>query len=176
MSSPSQPDAKPPGPQAESSAHEPNPSESSELKGGCILLVEDSWHVGNAIKRLLRALGADVAGPAATIADADRLVAERTPDVAIVDINLRGGERANDLIDRLHEQCIPVVVITGYTAVSLPPGKAEAILQKPVSEEKFSGGLVPDHCPAKGSMRVLSRDVGQIRLEGNLDCARHALG
>ena len=143
MKSPSQPNAKPPASLTGSSAHEPNPSESSELKGARILLVEDSWHVGNAIKRLLRALGADVAGPAATIPDADRLVAERTPDVAIVDINLRNGERANALIDRLQEQRIPVVVITGYTAVSLPPGKVEAILQKPVSVEKFLAILCP---------------------------------
>ena len=106
-------------------------------------MVEDSWHVGNAIKRLLRALGADVAGPAATMVDAERLVAERAPDVAIVDINLRDGERANPLIDRLHEQCIPVVVITGYTAVNLPPGRVEAILQKPVSVEKFLAILCP---------------------------------
>jgi len=126
-----------------SSAHEPSASGSSDLKGARILLVEDSWHVGNAIKRLLRTLGADVAGPAATIADAERLVAERTPDVAIVDINLRDGERANHLIDRLHEQRIPVVVITGYTEVALPPGKVEAILQKPVSEEKFLAILCP---------------------------------
>jgi DNA-binding NtrC family response regulator len=143
MKKPSQTDAVVPGFQAESNAHEPNPSGSSELKGARILLVEDSWHVGNAIKRLLRAWGADVAGPAATIADAERLVAERTPDVAIVDINLRGGERANDLIDRLHEQRIPVVVITGYTAVSLPSGKVEAVLQKPVSVEKFLAVLCP---------------------------------
>lgn len=126
-----------------SSAHEPSGSGSSDLKGARILLVEDSWHVGNAIKRLLRTLGADVAGPAATIADAERLVAERTPDVAIVDINLRDGERANHLIDRLHEQRIPVVVITGYTEVALPPGKVEAILQKPVSVEKFLAILCP---------------------------------
>jgi len=126
-----------------SSAHEPSESGSSDLKDAHILLVEDSWHVGNAIKRLLRTLGADVAGPAATIADAERLVAERTPDVAIVDINLRDGERANHLIDRLHEQRIPVVVITGYTEVAFPPGKVDAILQKPVSVEKFLAILCP---------------------------------
>jgi CheY-like chemotaxis protein len=113
------------------------------LKGTRILLVEDSWHVGSAIKRLLRALGADVAGPAASIADADRMVAELVPDVAFVDINLRGGERSNDLIDRLHKQRIPVVVITGYTDVSLPAGQVEAILQKPVSVETFLAVLRP---------------------------------
>jgi DNA-binding NtrC family response regulator len=123
--------------------HQPNASALSELKGARILLVEDSWQLGNAMKRLLRVLGADVAGPAATIVDAERLVAEGTPDVAIVDVNLRDGERANSLIDRLHEQRIPVVVITGYTAISPPPGKIEAILQKPVSVEKFLAVLCP---------------------------------
>jgi DNA-binding response OmpR family regulator len=118
-------------------------SGSSELKGARILLVEDSWHVGNAIKRLLRALGADVAGPTATVADAERLIAERKPDVAIVDINLRDGEQANPLLDRLQEESIPVIVITGYTEVSLQPGKVEAILQKPVSEERFLAVLRP---------------------------------
>jgi DNA-binding response OmpR family regulator len=139
----SKPDAMPPGPRAESSAHQPDPSESHELDGAHILLVEDSWHVGNAIKRLLHALGADVAGPAATVADADRLVAERIPDVAIVDINLRGGERSYGLIDRLCEQRIPVVVITGYTVVSLPPGRVETILQKPVRAETLLAVLLP---------------------------------
>ena len=132
-----------PGSQTGSIGGRPNASGSSELKGARILLVEDSWQLGNAMKRLLRILGADVAGPAASTADAERLLAEGTPDVAIVDINLRDGERANSLIDRLQELRIPVIVVTGYTAVSLPPGKAEAILQKPVSMEQFLAVLRP---------------------------------
>ena len=126
-----------------SGPHSPPTSGSSELKSARILLVEDSWHVGNAIKRLLRVLGADVSGPAATIADAERLIADRKPDVAIIDINLRDGEQANPLLDRLQEQDIPVIVITGYTSVSLPPRKVEAILQKPVSVEQFLAILRP---------------------------------
>lgn len=126
-----------------SNAHDPPRPGSLELQGVGILLVEDSWHVGKAMKTLLHVLGADVAGPAPTAADAERLVAERTPDVAIVDINLREGERANDLIDRLHEQGIPVIVLTGYAVVSLPPGKAEAILHKPVSKEQLLAALRP---------------------------------
>ena len=125
------------------SAHTPPPSGSSELKGVSILLVEDSWHVGNGIKRLLRALGADVAGPAATIADAERLIAQCTPNVAIVDINLRDGEQANPLLDRLQEEGIPVIVITGYTTAPVKPGAVEAVLQKPVSVERFLTVLGP---------------------------------
>ena len=126
-----------------SNAHDVTSPGSLELQGVGILLVEDSWHVGKAMKTLLRVLGADVAGPAATTADAERLVAERTPDVAIVDINLRDGERANNLIDWLYEQRIPVIVLTGYAVVSLPPGTAEAILQKPVSKEQLLAILHP---------------------------------
>ena len=143
MKPPSQPNALDRESQTGPGPHERSASGSSELKDARILLIEDSWHVGNAIKRLLRALGADVAGPAATIADAERLVAERIPDVAIVDLNLRDGERSDTLIDRLQQQQIPVVVVTGYTAVSLLPGKVEAILQKPVSVEKFLAVLGP---------------------------------
>jgi CheY-like chemotaxis protein len=130
-------------PMIASNAHDPPGPGSLELQGVGILLVEDSWQLGKAMKTLLHVLGADVAGPAATTADAERLVAERTPDVAIVDINLRDGERANDLIDRLHEQGIPVIVLTGYAVVSLPPGKVEAILRKPASKEQLLAILRP---------------------------------
>src|SRR3954453_19802433 len=125
-----------------SSAHEPSASGSSDLKGAHILLVEDSWHVGNAIKRLLCALGADVAGPAATITHARRLIQSCKPHVAIVDIHLRDGE-SYPLLDRLQKEGIPAIVITGYTEVSLQPGKVEAILQKPVSVERFLAALHP---------------------------------
>jgi DNA-binding NtrC family response regulator len=143
MNRTSQTDVEAPGSKTGWSARERNASGSAELKGARILLVEDSWQLGNAMKRLLQLLGADVAGPAATIADAERLVAEHAPHVAIVDINLRDGERSDDLIGRLHEQRIPVVVVSGYTTVSLPPDRVEAILQKPVSVETFLAILHP---------------------------------
>jgi CheY-like chemotaxis protein len=143
MKAPTQTDTTETKSPAESGACDPGSSTSLDLKGTRILLVEDSWHVGTAIRRLLRAWGADVAGPAPTITDAERLVADGIPDVAIVDIHLRNGELAYDLIDRLHKQRIPVVVITGYTAISVPPGKVEAILQKPVSVENFLAVLSP---------------------------------
>ena len=143
MKAPTKTDATATESSAESGAGDPESSTSLDLKGTRILLVEDSWHVGTAIRRLLRAWGADVAGPAPTIADAEHLIAEAIPDAAIVDIHLRNGELSNDLIDRLHEQRIPVVVITGYAAISIPPGKVEAVLQKPVSVEKFLAVLSP---------------------------------
>jgi CheY-like chemotaxis protein len=125
-----------------SNAHDA-PGAGSDLEGVRILLVEDSWQLGMALKSLLHALGADVAGPVATSAEAERLVAERVPDVALVDFNLRGGERAFGLIDRLHDQGIRVVVTTGYADIPLAPGKAAAILQKPITEAQLIASLRP---------------------------------
>ena len=82
-------------------------------------------------------------GPVATTADAVRLISEQTPDVALVDVNLRGGELAYGLIDRLHDQGIRVVVTSGYADVLLASGKAAAVLQKPVNEAQLLASLRP---------------------------------
>jgi DNA-binding NtrC family response regulator len=87
------------------------------------------------LKRLLEIGGAEVAGPVATASDAVRLISERAPDVALVDISLRSGELSYDLIDQLHDHGIHVIVITGYRHVSFTQGKVAAVLQKPVSGE-----------------------------------------
>ena len=122
---------------------EPPETEPSDLSGLCVLVVDDSWHVSSGLKVLLELWGADVIGPAATTADAERMASERRPDVAIVDINLRGGERSYGLIDRLYDQGIRVVVITGYADAALPPGKAAVILQKPIREDHAARELAP---------------------------------
>jgi CheY-like chemotaxis protein len=108
----------------------------SELKGLRVLVVEDSWHVANALKSLLAELGVDVAGPAASLSDAERLLAAREPQVAIVDINLK-GEMAYGLIDRLHSRGISVVVISGYAVPQVAQSKVAAVLQKPFSAKSL---------------------------------------
>jgi CheY-like chemotaxis protein len=128
---------------ASSNVDDPPGTGAVDLNGLRILLVEDSWHVGIAMQRLLRAWGADVVGPAATTADAERLLSEHAPNVALVDVNLRGGELAYGMIDRLHDQGIRVVVLSGYADIPLAEGKAAAILQKPVNEAQLLASLRP---------------------------------
>jgi CheY-like chemotaxis protein len=116
-----------------------NEDEHPEAEAGClsglrILVVEDSWHVAAAVQGLLRSFGADVDGPVASAAEAERLVAERIPDVAIVDINLRGGELAYDLIDKLSGLAVRIVVMSGYSAMRLHQDKVAAVLHKPITE------------------------------------------
>lgn len=133
--------------------HQPRETKPADLNGQCILVVEDSWQVGTGLQMLLESWGAEVLGPAATAADAERLIAERRPDVAIVDINLRRGERSYGLIDRLYGQGIRVVVMTGYADASVPPGKVAVILQKPMREDLLLASLRPTEGPA-GSQRM----------------------
>jgi CheY-like chemotaxis protein len=122
-------------------SNESSNPESLDLSGLRILVVEDSWQLGMAITSLLRALGAEVSGPVATSADAQRLAREQQPDAALVDFNLRGGELADCLIDRLRELGIYVVVITGYTELPSVPRHAVAVLHKPISEVALFGSL-----------------------------------
>ena len=121
----------------------PEAGSSNDLNGLAILLVEDSWQIGQAMKSLLQAMGADVAGPAASTAEAERLLSQRAPDVAIVDFSLRGNERASGLIERLHDRGVGVVVISGYDVLPGPAVKAIAILQKPVTEAQLVATLRP---------------------------------
>ena len=111
-------------------------AELPSLKGMRVLLVEDSWQLGMALKSLLRSFDAEVDGPVATTADAERLISEHVPDAAVIDINLRQGERSYGLIDRLIGLDVPVIVTSGYSDLPMVPAKAH-ILEKPISEEKL---------------------------------------
>jgi len=123
---------------SESAGHEP-----LNLSGVRILVVEDSWQVGLALMSFLTDLGAEVSGPVATIADAQRLASDQPPDAALVDLNLRGGELADRLIDRLHEQGVYIIVHTGYSTLPVAVRHAAAILQKPVHEAALIASLRP---------------------------------
>jgi hypothetical protein len=66
-----------------SNTHDPTGAGlSDDLSGLEILFVEDSGVAGEAMKDLLELLGADVVGPAATTAEAERLLLEHAPHVA----------------------------------------------------------------------------------------------
>jgi CheY-like chemotaxis protein len=124
--------------------HDPGGTDLSDyLKDVDILLVEDSLNVGEAIKSMLESLGADVIGPAATTAEAERLLVDHAPDVALVDFHLRGGEVSCDLIIRLYDQGVPVILTSGSEMDFAPPVKMAAILGKPFSELQLLAILSP---------------------------------
>ncbi len=96
------------------------------------------------MKKHLELLGAKVAGPAATVAEAEGLLNEHPPDVALVDFHLREGERSDGLIARLHEQSVPVIMLSGsFEFPRLSSIVGTTFLEKPVSEAQLLAHLRP---------------------------------
>ena len=102
------------------------------MKGVCVLVVEDHWHIASALKSLLATKGMEVSGPAGSAAAALQLAAKDKPELAVVDINLK-GEMAYDLIDQLHDQGVRVVVVSGYALLPRLTEEAVAVLPKPIN-------------------------------------------
>ena len=82
----------------------------------------------------------EVSGPAATTTDARRLAAAQKPDLAVVDINLK-GEMAYALIDHLHDQGVPIVVVSGYAVLPSVTDKVVAVMQKPFNAQELLAAL-----------------------------------
>lgn len=109
-----------------------------------VLLVEDEHIVAAALSRGLRVCGAEVVGPAATVANALALI-EATPaiDGALVDINLRGVQ-AYDVVDALIARRVPIVLTTGYETSVVPNRYRDVpVLQKPFDPAEAMAALFP---------------------------------
>src|SRR6516225_1383796 len=108
----------------------------ADLTGVPVLVVDDAWHVAIAMQSTLERLGMHVIGPTATAGEAKRLMVEKNPKVALIDINLK-GETAYSLIDELHAQGVQVIVVSGYAILPLSKERVAAFLQKPFSESEL---------------------------------------
>ena len=114
-----------------------------DLRGLEILLVEDSQSVADALKQHLELLGANVTGPAATTAEASKLITERLPHVALVDFHLRGGD-SSDLIAQLRGHGVPVIMLSGSFELPAPVSpEGVTMVEKPISEAQILQYLKP---------------------------------
>ena len=114
-----------------------------DLRGLEVLLVEDSQSVADALKQHLELLGANVTGPAATTAEATRLMNERLPHVALVDFHLRGGD-SSGLIAQLRKEGVPVIMLSGSFERPAPASLAGVtMVEKPISEAQILQYLKP---------------------------------
>jgi ActR/RegA family two-component response regulator len=97
------------------------PGPRTPLTGWRILVVEDDWFIAQDLQDQLEALGAEVVGPAPSVARALALIAGRSAplDAAMVDINL-GGESAFPVADTLLDLGVRLVLTTGYDADAIP--------------------------------------------------------
>jgi DNA-binding response OmpR family regulator len=106
----------------------PSHEEAHSLRGVRVLIVEDSWQVAMALKSMLRDRGMVVTGPTSKIAEAERLAVDEKPELALVDLHLK-GEMSWGLVDWLHQRGLRVIVLSGYAGPNLSLDKAKAIVQ-----------------------------------------------
>lgn len=107
-----------------------------ELVGRRVLVVEDEGIVALDMESLLQDHGCTVIGPAATIRRALDLIASEDPDLAVLDLNLK-GESALPIASALNERDIPFVVVSGYGRMlsGHPDLKDAPLLDKPVNHQ-----------------------------------------
>lgn len=87
--------------------------ELAALQGRTVLLVEDESLVSMLAEDVLLDAGCDVL-LAMRLADALRIASEAEFDVAVLDINLGGGETSYPVAELLSKRGIPFVLATGY--------------------------------------------------------------
>lgn len=93
-----------------------------------LLIVEDELLIAMMMEDFADAIGMDVAGVAGSVSEAIAIIEAGAVDVAIVDINLRNGERSDPVMAALDAAGIPLIVSSGSTE-SMSPGRV--VLNKP---------------------------------------------
>lgn len=103
-----------------------------------VLVIEDEAMVAMLLEAMLEDLGHTIAGSAAKIEDAIRLIAETQADAAILDVNLHGKE-TYPLAEALKARGIPFVFATGYDSSGLrEEWRGTKVLQKPFQVKDLS--------------------------------------
>ncbi len=92
----------------------------ASLAGRKVLVVEDEYLIADDLAEMLKEAGANVVGPAASLPIAMRILDHGEKiDAAVLDINLREVE-VFPLADRLAEQKVPIIFLTGYGQNNVP--------------------------------------------------------
>ena len=102
-----------------------------------VLIIEDEPLISMQLEDLVRSLGHEICGTAATRTQAQEVVAERTPGLVLADIQLADGSSGLDAVDDiLALDSVPVIFITAYPERLLTGDRPEPtyLVTKPFKE------------------------------------------
>ena len=121
----------------------------------------NGYEKGEALKQHLELLGATVAGPAATTAEAREVILGGRPDIALVDFHLR-GENSYTLIAQLRQEDIHVIMLSGESP-------AQALLERgndvgKAGQGRADAGTLETNC--KNTTKIVSvwTECGEMAL------------
>ncbi|WAI02443.1 response regulator [Methanogenium organophilum] len=85
-----------------------------------VLVVEDDAIIGMDIEHRVKKLGYEVCGVADTAAEALEIASSKKPDIALMDIRLRGEVDGIEAARMLRDQLsVPVIFITAYSDMKM---------------------------------------------------------
>nr|2N9U_A Chain A, Response regulator [Erythrobacter litoralis HTCC2594] len=102
-----------------------------------VLIIEDEPLISMQLEDLVRSLGHDIAGTAATRTQAQEAVAKEKPGLVLADIQLADGSSGIDAVeDILGQFDVPVIFITAYPERLLTGDRPEPtyLVTKPFQE------------------------------------------
>jgi CheY-like chemotaxis protein len=106
-----------------------------------ILIVEDEWLVAANIEAVLEDQGHQSIGIAADTETALQL-AQKKPDLALVDINLRDGPTGPDIAERLYrDHGVPILFVTANPRMSPGLTGAIGVLSKPCGDATVAAAV-----------------------------------
>lgn len=109
-----------------------------------VLIIEDEPLISMQLEDLVRSLGHEVCGMAATRTQAQQIVAEQTPGLVLADIQLADGSSGLDAVDDILKiESVPVIFITAYPERLLTGDRPEPtyLVTKPFQESTVRAAI-----------------------------------
>jgi CheY-like chemotaxis protein/DNA-directed RNA polymerase specialized sigma24 family protein len=109
-----------------------------------VLIIEDEPLISMQLEDLVRSLGHDICGTAATRTQAQQVVAENRPGLVLADIQLADGSSGLDAVDDiLALDSVPVIFITAYPERLLTGDRPEPtyLVTKPFQEDTVRAAI-----------------------------------
>ena len=109
-----------------------------------VLIIEDEPLISMQLEDLVRSLGHDICGTAATRTQAQQVVAENRPGLVLADIQLADGSSGLDAVDDiLAIDSVPVIFITAYPERLLTGDRPEPtyLITKPFQEDTVRAAI-----------------------------------
>ncbi len=109
-----------------------------------VLIIEDEPLISMQLEDLVRSLGHEICGTAATRTQAQEVVAEKMPGLVLADIQLADGSSGLDAVDDiLANATVPVIFITAYPERLLTGDRPEPtyLITKPFQEDTVRAAI-----------------------------------
>ncbi len=108
-----------------------------QLAGARVLIAEDNFLIAEHLRTVIESGSGKVIGPVADAGNACALARSAWPDIAVLDMQLRGGD-AEPVMVQLDRRHVPFIILSGYERSIVPRLFYDAhYLAKPVADDNL---------------------------------------